>query len=305
MRTFFILAHVAVAAAQSSFATRVARQVTNAEGGRLEQTAAALDIPTPKPLYGITDVDSDITTWAWLWGWHGCSKSQKSAILNGLSEAHTVLGADGVYNIKNHWNDFATVEYLGPPWYLKSNKAEDGVRQRFDRAYKYQQSWLSWYDTQVYCTNDLEDVCTREPSSIVVNNGDKKHYLALHFCSRWFKLGTLRGIYDIAQSGNGRHDLSNYDNRARAWITAMMKIDWIGGGMKPPTVTYPTGRQDFVESSAQAKWITKSFGVRQVDWDGPQKNPSNYAWYALAQWVQQKSGDYPQKPYVPEAVEKL
>lgn len=108
--------------------THVVRQVTNTDGGRLEQTATALDVPAPFPLSGITDVDKNVTSWAWLWGWHGCSKAQKSAILNGLSEAHAVLETNGVYNIDKHWNDFATIEYLGTPYYLKENNKQEGIK---------------------------------------------------------------------------------------------------------------------------------------------------------------------------------
>lgn len=84
----------------------------------------------------------------------------------------------------------------------------------------------------------------------------------------------------------------------------MLRIDWIGGKMVSPVVTYPDRRQDYVESSSQAKWITKGLGYRQNRDEGPLNNPSNYAWYALAQWVQQKSGDYPQKPYVPRDLKR-
>lgn len=66
------------------------------------------------------------------------------------------------------------------------------VPEKFDRAYKYQQSWFSWYDTQVYCSSELEDVCAKkELGYIWTSNGGKKDYLSLSLCERYFKLGTL------------------------------------------------------------------------------------------------------------------
>jgi hypothetical protein len=329
-----ILSFGATVIAQSSFVTHVARQMTNSEGGRIEQTAASLDIPTAPtptpsagPLSEVQGVDSNITSWAWLWGWHGCSNDQKTAILSGLQEAHTVLGTDGVYNIDKHWNDYATVEYLGNPMRLYKDKKKDGIRgefeftygnasfgaltlapDKFTRAYKYQQSWFSYYDTDVYCTSDLEDVCARkEPGYIWTENAkSNKEYLKLAFCERYFKLGTLQGIYDLTSAGDQRSHLNEYENRARAWISAMMRISWIKGADKvgPQFVRYPQTNSPirFAESCSEAKLLAKSNGG--FDEGSPQTttllSASNYAWYALAQWVQQKSGDYPQQPYVPD-----
>ena len=119
--------YLALPTSIDSPAKLVGRQATqSSNGAAIEQTAESLALPTstasPDPdvgLEGVNDVDNNITSWAYLWHWQGCSASQKSAILNGLDEAHTVLGTDGVYNIDKHWNDFATVEYLGSPWYHK------------------------------------------------------------------------------------------------------------------------------------------------------------------------------------------
>lgn len=98
------------------------------------QTAASLDLPTastPEPSAGplstVEGVDKNITSWAWLWRWHDCSDAQKNAILNGLQEAHTVLGSDGVYNIDKHWNDYATEEYLGNPTRLHRDGLKQGI----------------------------------------------------------------------------------------------------------------------------------------------------------------------------------
>lgn len=88
--------------------------------------------PTPEPSTGplseVEGVDNNITSWACLWGWHGCSNSQRTAILSGLEEAHAVLGADGVYNIDKHWNDYAVVEYLGTPIRLHRDNKRKGIR---------------------------------------------------------------------------------------------------------------------------------------------------------------------------------
>jgi hypothetical protein len=175
---------------------------------------------------------------------------------------------------------------------------------KFNRAYGYQQSWFSWYDTQVYCSSDLEDVCTKkEPGYIYVANSDEKQaYLSLAFCERYFKLGTLQDIYNSASKGDDPHNLGSYENRARAWISAIMRVSWISGSDE---VTYQVvdydGVDRYADSSSEVKYLTKYDGSANKG-SRPLLSPSNYAWYALAQWVQQKSGDYPQQPYVPDDV---
>jgi hypothetical protein len=152
----------------------------------------------------------------------------------------------------------------------------------------------------------LADVCAKkEPGFIWAQNVDKNNHLSLSFCERYFKLGTLEGIYDMASKGSGRSDLSEYENRARAWITAMMRINSIRGtdSMAPQFVVYD-GRTRFAESSSETKLLAKSNGgfIRNGYVSKPLLSGSNYAWYALAQWVQQKSGEYTQQPYVPEDI---
>lgn len=64
-----LLASSAAAITQSGTPTHVARQLTNSEGGNIEQTAASLDMPsepTPEPSTGplseVEGVDNNITS---------------------------------------------------------------------------------------------------------------------------------------------------------------------------------------------------------------------------------------------------
>lgn len=68
-------------------------------------------------LAGVTGINHNVTTFAHLWGWTGCSTGQKEAVLDGLEEAHTILGTEGVWygTIFDHFNDYSAVEYLGDP----------------------------------------------------------------------------------------------------------------------------------------------------------------------------------------------
>jgi len=43
-------------------------------------------------------IDSNLTTFAKLWGWASCTDSDKEAILGSLAEAHSVLQSDGWFS---------------------------------------------------------------------------------------------------------------------------------------------------------------------------------------------------------------
>ena len=81
-------------------------------------------------------IDSNVTALANLWGWTGCSSGDKEAVLGGLGESHTVLGSDGCYYIDRHWNDYALVEYLGPPRFMQDFR--DNVKGKKSILYNLQ-----------------------------------------------------------------------------------------------------------------------------------------------------------------------
>lgn len=167
----------------------------------------------------------------------------------------------------------------------------------FNRAYGYQQHWYSRRNTKVFCLGDKVGYCNGEASFIAVERKFDNDGLALGVCERYFRLGTLDGIYKSAQNGDARFDLSAYENRARAWITAIMRIEWIAN-LTAPLVIYPGNIPGLAESASQVKYMAKNFPVSDSNLRVI-RNPSSYAWYALAQWVQQKSGNYAHRPQTP------
>ena len=129
MRSLLVFDSSVMAVAQSDFVTHVARAVsTKSNGAHIEKSESTLDVapkttssasanPTASGnstgLAGVTGVDKISPPGPGWQGWQGCSTGQKTSILDGLCEAHTVLGTRGVCYIDYHWNDFATVEDLG------------------------------------------------------------------------------------------------------------------------------------------------------------------------------------------------
>ena len=129
VRSLLVFDSSVVAVAQSDFVTHVARAVsTKSNGAHIENSESTLDVapkttssasanPTASGnstgLAGVTGVEKISPPGPGWQGWQGCFTGQKTSILDGFCEAHTVLGTRGVYYIDYHWNDFVTVEDLG------------------------------------------------------------------------------------------------------------------------------------------------------------------------------------------------
>ena len=118
---------------------------------------AADNVETPKAEEtGLPEISSDdsidgnVTDFAKLWGWNGCSNEDKNSILGGLSEAQAILRSDGCFSIGRHWNDYATVEFLGSPRVLLSERK--GVQVRLLKSYTLLQSLVSLAATILSCT---------------------------------------------------------------------------------------------------------------------------------------------------------
>jgi len=163
----------------------------------------------------------------------------------------------------------------------------------------------------VYCHDNslYQDDCANDPGSIVVKNDFNGNGLALLFCNHWFSLPRLKDAYSGARGGKYPADISQYDSRARPWITAMMLVKTIGTfpslGGKPRMgyrkIKYPDNpfRDQYVLGAAQAKYLAKHVKdlLQNVKiWS----NADNWAWYALATYVQGRIGEYPQRPLVPK-----
>ena len=72
----------------------------------------------------VTGVSDNVTTFARLWGWHNCVGGQKSFILQGLEEAHEILGSKRIFwkNLDDRFNDYAAVEFMGDPRRVYKNQ---------------------------------------------------------------------------------------------------------------------------------------------------------------------------------------
>ena len=88
-----------------------------------------------------------------LFGFHSCSTSHKSAVLDALTEKTTIMSSDSVFHPK--WNHQGTIEYFGSPYDIMKN----GHRERIESiAYKLQSFnngwWFQGHQLRVFCGNN-------------------------------------------------------------------------------------------------------------------------------------------------------
>ena len=132
-------------------------------------------------------------------------------------------------------------------------------------------------------------------------------YASAGFCHRYFLLGKLKDTYNEASNDNSKKwDLRNYENRARPWITTMMRIKtigkWPGKPLIPKKTKFPNQTfKKFVSSGAQARFLSKNADYFDEFTDVKTwANPDNWSWFALAQYVTYRLGNYPSWPQTPD-----
>jgi len=155
-----------------------------------------------------------------------------------------------------------------------------------------------------------KDDCRNAPGSLVAcKDCGPGNTPGIAVCDSWFRLGTLDGMYEQASSDfENKFNLHYYDNRARAWITAIFLLL---PRMWPSDMSYQrslfptpdTSKYTWqnVNSAAQAKYMAKIAQMAGIDtaYAITTLNPDNWAWYALASYVQERLGEYSHKPQVP------
>lgn len=170
--------------------------------------------------------------------------------------------------------------------------------------------WIHRKDTHIYCHDNslYEGDCASAANSVVVQNDYNGRGLTIIFCNHWFSLGKLKAAYNSARGGNKKFDLRQYDNRAVPWLSALFQIDTVSTFpkvdnklvMRNRKIKFPNSPfQQWVSDPAQVKYLSKYYRapVQQLlTWS----NPNNWAWYALATYVQQKLGEYPHRPLSPK-----
>lgn len=97
--------------------------------------------------------------------------------------------------------------------------------KHFNKAYKFHQHWCLRKNTRVYCLKDNDRYYSRdeEASYFAIDKDPESGGVSLGFCQCYFRLGTLNHIFNDVHSGDSKHNLSVYENRANAWITVILR----------------------------------------------------------------------------------
>ena len=117
--------------------------------------AATMSSPTASSI-SAESTSGNLTAQYKLYKFQGCLKNgqhnDKKAILDALAEAHTILGADGNYNIGDHWHSMNAVEFFGNPSLLKQNTGRNSLKRNLENAYSFTNGWkFSSHTTAIYC----------------------------------------------------------------------------------------------------------------------------------------------------------
>lgn len=213
----------------------------------------------------------------------------------------------------------------------------DKIQQNLKNAYKFGDGWWgSWKNTQIFChDNSIEgddrkgDCKKSQGIHIWVYKNYKDGHDAFMVCDSFFKLPSLNEALKNGKASSNPLDLTNYDNRAIAMVTALLQKDDIGTWPKMKNEKtnflyhrrYDYGGQTgvgYITTPSAIKWVAKdrdnwNIAKGKTLWG----NVDTYAWYdeflllpeqadasfrfSMAGWLleHRQLDAYPAYPFVP------
>ncbi|KAJ7139135.1 hypothetical protein C8R44DRAFT_763944 [Mycena epipterygia] len=229
----------------------------------------------------------------------GCDATQKAQLVQAFKDAG-VLASKG---ITIDFNMMAALEFLGAPGYIGPSHRKI-IQDNFARAAAYQPRWDDRFrNMYVNLTcNDPAALCADNPTTSVYHlNPEPKQYPVLNFCPLFFTQRSLdEAMRYAADPERAVWDLTNYDqNQGLIFLHEIMHIDAVG---QPPitdlNTTYPKGREIPAMGPKYCKYLGRQRLGDSVEYAS--RNADSYAQYAMAIYVQEKTGYYPHEPVVLE-----
>ncbi|RYP00514.1 hypothetical protein DL764_006483 [Monosporascus ibericus] len=263
-----------------------------------------------------------------LFGWKGCGNEEVNKITRAYKDFHTLTSQDGVY--KNiDWAHAAAVDFWGPKIFEAANEV-------WSYWWSYQPPWFSWRQLwiEVRCSDSKQGSDSSDPDDVCGDaKPDRDHcpyraplqsskptlqawsdptgkYSKITFCNDFFNLDTFEESMSKNRPANQKKRLDKWDNQARCFLHEITHLDYFmnagpGDENKSPYVSdleiryTDRGSTGWHEAYGpyNARVLT-NYRDPDPQYSGyyTQRNADNYAWFALAKYVEGKIGGYPDLP---------
>ncbi|KAK7192477.1 hypothetical protein DPSP01_009706 [Paraphaeosphaeria sporulosa] len=279
---------------------------------------------------GFLDVDKKepfLNYAASLTGGEGCKDKDLKWIRDGFDEMNRLFAAAQDPNFENQ----SEIDFFGRPYRI--GNFTDLIRANLRRAGQYgnlQGAEIVNPDIHVRC-DDPNDICNegrkKDGKHAAYNIGNEPH---INFCEKFFTLDPLdEQVNDESSKDQAKNYLMNYYNRATLWARMVMHIadvgeavvmratpnfapnatrEWIlTPGPSPMKTSVLAGVMDDKNGPMNVRVLKYAYGVTRAkllttlstqDPYDALNNAENYALYALARYVIQKRGFFPNMPLV-------
>ena len=137
-------------------------------------------------------------------------------------------------------------------------------------------------------------------------NPDGSKYSRITFCNDFFQLHDLSVAVENGKKSGRKTNLSIYDNTARVMFHEITHLDYFMNA--PKTSPYVSDLEIEYRDKGQVGWhgAYGPFNARLLTkWQDTdpaysgyftQRNADNYAWFAMAKYVEGQIGEYPRQP---------
>ena len=249
-----------------------------------------------------------------LFEYGGCNIQQTITINEAFDDQNQLVSLDGT-NSKIDWAHQSAIDFFGPSRgkYQLTKKAKSDIESVLNAASKVHYSISdkrknSWLRVRCSTWDNGSEIC-KDREALAIPPSGTDDFSTVVFCKRFFNTSSLADaiIYgNSQQEPDERIHLHNYDNRARVFLHAITQLPHLLQlSSNVPTVGSvevhftQLGESETYETVRGAGLTKLLASYRSSEEKGgyyTQRNADNFAFFALARFVQSRITDYPYLP---------
>ena len=297
--TIVVTATSGAGAEDSTDTTRTGSSITQDATSFSSSQSTPVPLPSNAPSGNVT-ADSVV-----LFGFEQCDtigrifgKDGKAFIQDGLIEMNDMIEWTRDYSgVRVYpdidWASAAAIEFFGPGY--KNIPYRQAIQYNMDRLANADYAWLLGNWIHVRC-DDIAQGCSGR--TIMYTMHDCEEDNQINVCPQYFLKDKLSDVMNTTPRwAEYRDNILLYNSRALSWAHELMHISFIGHTIAQPDRTYI--KDDFIHSQGTAFKAYRPIDCKYLSYSDRVpipftiNNPQNYAYFALANYIQKIVGYYP------------
>ncbi|GIZ45672.1 hypothetical protein CKM354_000882900 [Cercospora kikuchii] len=197
------------------------------------------------------------------------------------------------------WKSAAAIEFFGPGYKTgQFDVYRETIQKNMDRLASTDSAFFLGWRLHVRCDDPKNECsCFDGTETEAYTMHDDKYKDQINFCPRYFELKSLEQAVHADKKDQKNFDvIKKYWNRSCVWAHEILHVSWLG---TPANPIWPYMQDQQIEKGGiwwrayrvlDVKYL--AYSRKAQPWEAI-NNPQNYAFFALANYVQEVKGFYP------------